>query len=115
MRDYVIRRIVYTIPTAVLVGVIIFVIMRLIPGDAGIKRGDALYDGTSDGGGKIDSLGVDAVPGKITDLEADWLERKLAMFGLSAPDGVRNLQKIVAGKKLWNYDNLEPTEKKIVL
>jgi len=25
------------------------------------------------------------------------------------------LQKIVAGKQLWNYDNLEPTEKKIVL
>jgi hypothetical protein len=22
------------------------------------------------------------------------------------------LKKIVAGKKLWNYDNLEPTEKK---
>ena len=22
------------------------------------------------------------------------------------------LTKIVAGKKLWNYDNLEPTEKK---
>ncbi len=22
------------------------------------------------------------------------------------------MKKIVAGKKLWNYDNLEPTEKK---
>ena len=87
----------------------------IILGDAGINLGDSMYDGTIYVGGKIDSLGVDAVPGKITDLEADWLERKLAMFGLSAPDGVRNLQKIVAGKKLWNYDNLEPTEKKIVL
>jgi len=28
---------------------------------------------------------------------------------------VKNLQKIVAGKKLWNYDNLEPAEKKIIL
>jgi len=28
---------------------------------------------------------------------------------------VRNLKKIVAGKRLWNYDNLEPTEKKMVL
>ena len=35
--------------------------------------------------------------------------------GLTAPNGVRALQKIVAGKKLWNYDNLEPTEKKIIL
>jgi hypothetical protein len=28
---------------------------------------------------------------------------------------VRNLTKIVAGKQLWNYDNLEPAEKKLVL
>ena len=87
----------------------------IILGDAGIHLGDSMYDGTIYVGGKIDSLGIDAVPGEITDFEADWLERKLAMFGLSAPDGVRNLQKIVAGKKLWNYDNLEPTEKKMVL
>jgi len=37
------------------------------------------------------------------------------MYDLEAPNGVRNLKKIVAGKQLWNYDNLEPTEKKIVL
>ena len=24
----------------------------------------------------------------------------------------KKMKKIVAGKKLWNYDNLEPTEKK---
>ena len=58
---------------------------------------------------------VDAVPGEITDLEAGWLERKLKMYDLQAPNGVRSLKKIVAGKRLWNYDNLEPTEKKIVL
>ena len=33
----------------------------------------------------------------------------------AARAGVENLTKIVAGKQLWNYDNLEPTEKKIVL
>jgi len=45
-----------------------------------------------------------------------WLlERKLKLYGLEAPNGVKNLTKIVAGKQLWNYDNLEPTEKKIVL
>jgi glutamate synthase domain-containing protein 3 len=87
----------------------------IVLGDAGINLGDSMYDGTIYIGGKIDSLGVDAVPAEITDLEADWLERKLAQYGLTAPNGVKNLQKIVAGKKLWNYDNLEPTEKKIVL
>ncbi len=87
----------------------------IILGDAGINLGDSMYDGTIYVGGKIDSLGVDAVPAEITDLEAEWLERKLSAHGLTAPNGVRGLQKIVAGKKLWNYDNLEPTEKKIVL
>jgi methylamine---glutamate N-methyltransferase subunit B len=37
------------------------------------------------------------------------------MYDLKAPRGVRNMTKIVAGKQLWNYDNLEPTEKKLVL
>jgi hypothetical protein len=74
-----------------------------------------MYDGTIYVGGKIDSLGVDAVPGEMTDTEKDWLERKLEMYGLEAPNGVGNLRKIVAGKRLWNYDNLEPTEKKIIL
>ena len=36
-------------------------------------------------------------------------------YGLSAPKGVKNMTKIVAGKQLWNYDNLEPEEKKLVL
>ena len=87
----------------------------IILGDAGINLGDSMYDGTIYVGGKIASLGVDAVPGEITDLEAEWLERKISAHGLAAPNGVRGLQKIVAGKKLWNYDNLEPSEKKIVL
>jgi hypothetical protein len=37
------------------------------------------------------------------------------MYGLEAPNGVENMTKIVSGKQLWNYDNLEPSEKKLVL
>ncbi len=51
----------------------------------------------------------------MTELEAAWLQRKLRLFGLEAPSGVENMRKIVAGKKLWNYDNLEPAEKKLIL
>ena len=87
----------------------------IILGDAGPNLGDSMYDGTIYVGGKINSLGVDAVPGEMTDLEASWIENKLALYGLKSPHGAANLQKIVAGKQLWNYDNLEPTEKKIVL
>jgi glutamate synthase domain-containing protein 3 len=87
----------------------------IILGDAGKNLGDSMYDGTIYVGGRIESLGVDAVPGELTPVERDWLARKLKTYGLKAPNGVDNLEKIVAGRQLWNYDTLEPTEKKIAL
>ena len=87
----------------------------IVLGDADENLGDSMYDGTIYVGGTIKSLGVDAVSGELTELEMEWLQRKLQLYGLEAPRGVENLQKIVAGKQLWNYDNLEPSEKKIVL
>ena len=87
----------------------------IILGDAGKNLGDSMYDGTIYVGGKIDGLGVDAVESQMTDLDCQWLERKLKLYGLAAPNGIRNMTKIVAGKQLWNYDNLEPEEKKLVL
>ena len=87
----------------------------VILGDAGMNLGDSMYDGTIFVGGKIAGLGVDAVEGEMNDLEVKWLTRKLSLYDLEAPNGVENLKKIVAGKKLWNYDNLEPTEKKLIL
>ena len=87
----------------------------VILGDAGKNLGDSMYDGTIYVGGKIAGLGVDAVPAEMTELETQWLERKLKMYGLAAPRGVKNMQKIAAGRQLWNYDNLEPAEKKLIL
>lgn len=87
----------------------------VILGNAGKNLGDSMYDGTIYVGGSIADLGVDAVAGEMTDLDCQWLERKLALYGLSAPNGVQNMTKIVGGKQLWNYDNLEPVEKKLVL
>jgi glutamate synthase domain-containing protein 3 len=87
----------------------------VILGDAGKNLGDSMYDGTIYVGGSIMSLGVDAVPAEMNEHEIAWLERKLDLYGLKAPNGVKNLQKIAAGKQLWNYDNLEPAEKKLVL
>ena len=87
----------------------------VILGDAGINLGDSMYDGTIYVGGKIAGLGVDAVPAEMTDLDVQWLERKLALYGLNTPRGARKMQKIVAGRQLWNYDNLEPAEKKLIL
>ena len=87
----------------------------VILGDAGKNLGDSMYDGTIYVGGKIEGLGVDAVPGEMTDLDKQWLARKLKMYGLKAPNGIEKIQKIVAGRQLWNYDNLEPAEKKLIL
>ena len=60
-------------------------------------------------------LGVDAIWAEITDLERKWLERKLRQYDLLPKSGIGHFRKIVAGKQLWNYDNLEPTEKKLEL
>jgi glutamate synthase domain-containing protein 3 len=84
-------------------------------GNAGKNLGDSMYDGTIFVGGTIKALGVDAVPGELTDLDRHWLTRKLKQYDLLPEKGVDHFQKIVAGKQLWNYDNLEPTEKKLVL
>jgi methylamine---glutamate N-methyltransferase subunit B len=84
-------------------------------GNAGKNLGDSMYDGTIYVGGTIKALGVDAVPGELTDLDRHWLTRKLKQYDLLPENGVDHFHKIVAGKQLWNYDNLEPTEKKLVL
>ena len=87
----------------------------VVLGNAGKNLGDSMYDGTIYVGGTIEDLGVDAVPAEMNELDCAWLDRKLKQYGLKTPKGVKNMTKIVAGKQLWNYDNLEAHEKKIVL
>jgi len=87
----------------------------VVCGNAGHNLGDSMYDGTIFVGGEVKSLGVDCVPGEMTELDAAWLARKLGMYDLLPEKGIGHFRKYVAGKQLWNYDNLEPTEKKLVL
>ncbi|MEC5292365.1 GXGXG motif-containing protein [Aurantimonas sp. C2-6-R+9] len=87
----------------------------VVCGNAGKNLGDSMYDGTIYVGGKIQSFGVDAVPAALTDLDKAWLTRKLTQYELMPEKGVDHFTKIVAGKQLWNYDNLEPAEKKLIL
>ena len=87
----------------------------VICGNAGKNLGDSMYDGTIYIAGEPASLGVDAVWAEVTDLDRHWLERKLGMYDLLPTGGAEVFRKITAGKQLWNYDNLEPTEKKLVL
>ena len=87
----------------------------VVCGNAGKNLGDSMYDGTIFVGGEIRSLGVDAVEAELTDLDKKWLTRKLTQYGLMPDKGVDHFTKVVAGKQLWNYDNLEPSEKKLIL
>jgi methylamine---glutamate N-methyltransferase subunit B len=85
---------------------------QIILGDVGPGLGDSMYDGTIYVGGKVKALGVDCVPGEWTAADTEFIERKFSIYGLGSPP---ELQKFVCGKQLYNYDNLEPSERKLVL
>jgi glutamate synthase domain-containing protein 3 len=85
---------------------------QILLGDVGAGLGDSMYDGTIYVGGRVKSLGVDCVPGEWTDADTEFIERKFRIYDLGAPP---ELQKFVCGKKLYNYDTLEPSERKLVL
>ena len=85
---------------------------QVICEDAGHGLGDSMYDGIIYVGGKVKSLGIDCVPGEWTDADTEFIERKFRIYELGTPP---TFQKFVCGKKLYNYDNLEASERKLVL
>jgi len=87
----------------------------IVCGDAGRNLGDSMYDGTIYVGGEVEELGIDCVPGEMTELDVRYLESKLGLYGVKTPNGAEKMHKYVAGRMLWNYDKLEPSEKKVAL
>jgi methylamine---glutamate N-methyltransferase subunit B len=85
---------------------------QIICGDVGHGLGDSMYDGTIYVAGAVRSLGIDCVPGEWDEADTELIERKFRIHELGAPP---EFQKFVCGKKLYNYDNLEPSERKLVL
>ena len=85
---------------------------QIILGDVGPGLGDSMYDGEIYVAGTVKSLGIDCVPGDWTDADTELIERKFRIYGLGSPP---ELQKFVCGKVLYNYDNLEPSERKLVI
>jgi glutamate synthase domain-containing protein 3 len=85
---------------------------QIICGSAGPGLGDSMYSGSIYVGGKVASLGVDCVEAELGPADEELLDRKLSAYGVDRPDSFR---KFVCGKKLWNYDSLEPSERKLVL
>jgi glutamate synthase domain-containing protein 3 len=87
----------------------------IVCGDAGRNLGDSMYDGVIYVGGEVEELGIDCVPGEMTELDVRYLSSKLDMYGIKSPNGAEKMHKYVSGKMLWNYDKLEPHEKKVAL
>jgi methylamine---glutamate N-methyltransferase subunit B len=85
---------------------------QILCGNVGAGLGDSMYDGTIYVAGKVKSLGIDCIPGEWADADTELIERKFRIHGLGDPP---EFQKFVCGKKLYNYDNLEPSERKLVL
>jgi methylamine---glutamate N-methyltransferase subunit B len=85
---------------------------QIICGSVGNGLGDSMYDGTIYVGGSVTSLGVDCVEAELTAADDELISRKLGIYRL---DGPGRWRKFVCGRKLWNYDNLEPAERKLVL
>jgi methylamine---glutamate N-methyltransferase subunit B len=84
----------------------------ILCGNVGHGLGDSMYEGIIYVAGKVASLGIDCVPGEWNDADTEFIERKFRIHGLGTPPA---FEKFVCGKKLYNYDNLEPSERKMVL
>ena len=86
---------------------------QIICGDVGPGLGDSMYDGTIYVAGKVAALGIDCVEAELVDADRELLGRKLGIYGFDQPVG--GFRKFVCGKKLYNYDSLEPSERKLIL
>ena len=85
---------------------------QIILGDVGPGLGVSFYDGAIYVAGTVKSVGIDCIEGEWTDADTELIERKFRIYGLGTPPA---FQKFVCGKMLYNYDNLEPSEKKLVI
>ncbi|MGH9291440.1 MAG: GXGXG motif-containing protein [Acidimicrobiales bacterium] len=85
---------------------------QIICGDAGAGLGDSMYDGAIFVGGKVASLGVDCEEAEVSPADEAMIGSRLSYYEMENPGGFR---KFVCARKLWNYDALEPSERKLVL
>jgi glutamate synthase domain-containing protein 3 len=83
----------------------------IVCGDAGEALADSMYDAVVYVGGQIADLGNDAVIEDLTEADHELLRVALSPHGL---DTERDWKKVVAGRKLWNFDKHETTWREIL-
>jgi glutamate synthase domain-containing protein 3 len=76
----------------------------IVCGDAGEALADSMYEAVVYVGGRIAGLGNDAVAHDPTREDLDFLRATLGEHGLDAD---RDWKKIIAGRRLWNFDRTE--------
>src|SRR5262245_48573614 len=84
----------------------------VVCGDTGEALADSMYEGVVFVGGRIAALGNDAVVEEPSGDDRAWLSDLLQMYDLPKPPA---FQKIVAGRKLWNFDKRELETWKVAL
>jgi glutamate synthase domain-containing protein 3 len=85
----------------------------IILGDSGAALGDSLYEGRIFIAGRIGELGNDAVLAEMNADDIQYLQATLSPFGY---DVARyDFKKIVAGRKLWNFDKKDFETWKVAL
>ena len=80
----------------------------MVCGNTGAAFADSMYATTCFVGGTIGNLGTDAVVEPLSPEEAAWLDGLLGEYFPPAlraqkPAG-KDFKKVVAGRKLWNFD-----------
>jgi glutamate synthase domain-containing protein 3 len=80
--------------------------MLIVCGDAGEAFADSMYETTCFVGGRLGGLGNDAVVEEPTEAEWQFLRETLARH-LPEKQGIATFKKVVAGRKLWNFDKQE--------
>jgi glutamate synthase domain-containing protein 3 len=79
----------------------------VVCGDAGDAFADSMYETVCFVGGRVGGLGTDAVIESPSKEDAAWLDATLAQYLPDARKRGQDFQKIVAGRKLWNFDKRE--------
>jgi glutamate synthase domain-containing protein 3 len=76
----------------------------IICGDVADGVADSMYAGTVYVGGRLGELGSDAVIEEMSSEETDQVYAQLDSWSIHAP---KAFQKLVAGRKLWNFEKAD--------
>ena len=77
----------------------------IVCGDAADGVADSLYAGTVFLGGRHGELGADAVVQEVTDEDRELVDSVLERWKVTAP--ASGFRKLVAGRRLWNFQRSE--------